>query len=102
MKMFTRGTLEEMPIPQSGQYFKAPQIDGKTSCASEEGCEVLNEFLNGSPKPREYFPFSINSTKEHLYISINTSNMAPKEMMDLNLRLIKFLGNEINDVRNGD
>jgi hypothetical protein len=84
------------------ELYKAPEIDGKTFCADILGCEVLNEILNGTPEPRQFFPFKIDSSAHSITVTISTIRMAPKEMMDLNLKLMEFLTTEIYDIRNGD
>lgn len=80
----------------------APNIDGKTFCADTIGCEVLNEILNGTPAPREHFPFTVVSNMNSVSVTINTNRMAPGEIMELNLKLLRFLMSEIHDIRHGD
>lgn len=77
-------------------------IDGKTLCGDEKACEVLNEILNGTPLPREHFPFTLVSNMTSVSITINTNRMAPGEIMELNLKLLRFLMSEIHDIRHGD
>lgn len=84
------------------EFYTAPQVDGRTSCSDETACEVLNEILNGTPEQRLPFSFKVDSSSHNLTLVINTSRMAHGEMMDLNMRVMKFLMSEINDVRNGD
>lgn len=74
--------------------------DSKTLCRDEDTCATLNHFLDTGYGVPPTLGFTINSTDEYISTSIDLKGFGVREKAELIGRLVHFVMNELNKVKN--
>lgn len=77
------------------------KLPEKTMCGNEEGCIAINEFLDHGYRPQDSINFAMDSGKNYITLTFDTSSFGPRDKMELSLRIMKFITNEIEKIKNG-
>jgi hypothetical protein len=77
-----------------------PPGASKTLCRDTETCETLNHFLDTGYGVPPTLGFSIHSTDEHVSATINLNGFGVREKAEVIGRLVHFVMNELNKVKN--
>lgn len=81
--------------------YKGPHIDDKTSCSDVDTCQVLNHFLDTGYGIPPTLNFSINSTDKEISATIDLNGFGVREKSELIGRVVHFVMNELNRIKNG-
>lgn len=90
---------DEMPIIETGRPLN-DRVDSKTNCRDSETCEALNHFLDTGYGVPPTLGFSINSSDESISANINLKGFGVREKAEVIGRLVHFVMNELNRVKN--
>lgn len=88
--------MEELLERHNSDFWKS--VGSKTHCRDEETCETLNEFLDTAPKME--FSYIMSFAENQVGLTIDLTKMAPMDQVRLNLRLMNFLKEELQLVKN--
>ena len=86
-------------VPMGERPFVMPG-DTKTLCRDEETCETLNHFLDTGYGVPPTLSFNIESTPESVGVSIDLVGFGVREKAEIIGRLVHFVMNELNKVKN--
>ena len=77
-----------------------PPGDSKTLCRDTETCESLNHFLDTGYGVPPTLGFSISSTDKFVSATIDLNGFGIREKAEVIGRLVHFVMNELNKVKN--
>lgn len=83
--------------------YKGPLIppgDTKTLCRDVETCESLNHFLDTGYGVPPTLGFGIQSTQDYVSATIDLTGFGVREKAEVIGRLVHFVMNELNKVKN--
>lgn len=98
MKMGMLINRDEIEIDYRGPLI--PPGDTKTLCRDTETCESLNHFLDTGYGVPPTLGFSIISSEKHVSTTISLEGFGVREKAELIGRLVHFVMNELNKVKN--
>lgn len=75
--------------------------DSKTLCEDVDACQALNHFLDTGYGIPPTLAFSIESTQKGVSVSIDFEGFGVREKSELIGRMVHFVMNELNKVKNG-
>lgn len=91
---------EEVPIGSIGISPPIDKGDTKTLCRDVETCETLNHFLDTGYGVPPTLAFNIQSTQEGVGVTIDFAGFGVRERAELTGRLVNFVMNELNKIKN--
>lgn len=75
--------------------------DSKTLCGDIDACQALNHFLDTGYGVPPTLAFNIESTQKGVSVSIDFEGFGVREKSELIGRMVHFVMNELNKVKNG-
>lgn len=89
-------------VPIGEDIMKASGIEDKTQCRDTETCQVLNEFLDNGYGVPKTLSFNMSSMDNWMNMSISMEGMGVRERGDFQFRVMQFVINEINRIKNAN
>lgn len=77
-----------------------PQEEGKTLCSDPDTCESLNHFLDTGYGVPPTLCFGIQCTDNYISATIDLNKFGVREKAEVIGRLVHFVMNELNRIKN--